>query len=64
MSIKIIKIEMLRENNEELDTLIDSVEENLSYFKDSHPDFSFTIDKYPDSNKIMIKTCVLNESCN
>lgn len=61
-SIKIIELEL--ESYQEMEDVCENLIQRLSNFKNRHPEFSYTIEKFYDSNKLIVKNCNLHETVN
>ncbi len=64
MSASIKIIEMDFESFIEMEETSNNLIERLSVFREKHPQFSFSVEKFYDKNKLIIKNCNLNETVN
>ncbi len=61
-SIKILEIDF--DSFLEMEETSNNLIERLDYFRERHPEFSFSIEKFYDKNKLIVKNCNLNEQVN
>lgn len=64
MSASIKIIEMDFDSYLEMEETSNNLIERLSFFKDKHPQFSFSVEKFYDKNKLIVKNLNMNETVN
>lgn len=64
MSVKIKTIEMELDDIPSMEELANSITEKLIFYREKHPEFSFSVERHYDTSKLVIKNCNLHESVN
>ncbi len=64
MSASIKILEMDFESFLEMEETTNNLIERLSCFRERHPGFSFSIEKFYDKNKLVVKNLNMNETVN